>query len=176
MLHTLRTSRKHEEHQGLPRRWNEAGLRFANEFAPPAIDQLREGIDAQLRTEVTVLSVSQRAFALFAGLASAITVLNVLNSVSLMSRALRGRPDVRRPSMLEQVENARWMRVQAEQCRASAYSTSEPEQRYTYIQLAECYEAQASECGTSTLLKMQYGESAHPMGFPRRISVPGALI
>jgi hypothetical protein len=47
--------------------------------------------------------------------------------------------------MFEQAEHARWLRVQAEQCRASAYATSELEQRYSYIQLAECYEARARE-------------------------------
>jgi hypothetical protein len=78
--------------------------------------------------------------------------------------------------MFEQVENARWMRVQAAQCRASAYSTSEPEQRYTYIQLAECYEAQASECETSALSTMQCGESARQMGFTRGNGIPGAHI
>ncbi len=77
--------------------------------------------------------------------------------------------------MFEQVENARWMRAQAEQCRACAYSTSEPEQRYSYIQLAECYEAQASECETSSLLKMRSGEGARLVGFPKQHAVPGAL-
>jgi len=70
--------------------------------------------------------------------------------------------------MFEQVENARWMRAQAEQCRACAHSTSDLEQRYSYIHLAECYEAQASDCETSALLKMQSGEAAQPTGFLRR--------
>jgi hypothetical protein len=78
--------------------------------------------------------------------------------------------------MYEQVENARWMRAQAEQCRASAYSTSEPEQRYSYIQLAECYEAQASECETSALLIMQRGEGSVPFSFPRQTGTPPTLV
>jgi hypothetical protein len=47
---------------------------------------------------------------------------------------------------VERRENGRWIRARAEECRASAFSTSEPELRYSYIQLAECYEALASEC------------------------------
>ena len=78
--------------------------------------------------------------------------------------------------MFEQVENARWMRAQAEQCRTCAYSTSEPEQRYSYIQLAECYEAQASDCETRALLTMQFGAGAQPIGFPKRNVGPGALL
>jgi hypothetical protein len=78
--------------------------------------------------------------------------------------------------MVEQAENARWMRVQAEQCRASAYSTSEPEQRYSYIQLAECYEAQASECETSALLRWRLEDGTLSSdGLLRRNTVPGPV-
>jgi hypothetical protein len=75
--------------------------------------------------------------------------------------------------MFEQVENARWMRVQAEQCRASAHSTSEPEQRYSYIQLAECYEAQASECENSALSMIQSVRGAQSIGFHKGNAGPG---
>jgi hypothetical protein len=69
------------------------------------------------------------------------------------------------------------MRVQAEQCRASAYSTSEPEQRYSYIQLAECYEAQASECETGALLRWHSEDRTLTSdGLLRRGTVPGALL
>jgi hypothetical protein len=84
---------------------------------------------------------------------------------------------MRRPSMLEQAENARWMRVQAEQCRASAYSTSEPDQRYSYIQLAECYEAQASECEAGALLTWRSEDGTlSSNGLLKRNTVPGALL
>jgi len=77
--------------------------------------------------------------------------------------------------MFEQAENARWMRVQAEQCRASAYSTSEPEQRYSYIQLAECYEAQASECEAGALWRWRSGDRALSSdGLLKRNTVPTA--
>ena len=74
--------------------------------------------------------------------------------------------------MVERIENARWMRVQAEQCRASAYFTSEPEQRYSYIQLAECYEAQARECEE----KRAGNGALSSQAFLKRNSVPGALL
>ena len=78
--------------------------------------------------------------------------------------------------MVEQAENARWMRVHAEQCRASAYSTSEPEQRYSYIQLAECYEAQASECEAGALLRWRSEDRTLTSGgLPKRNTVLGAV-
>ncbi len=74
--------------------------------------------------------------------------------------------------MVERTENARWMRVQAEQCRASAYFTSEPEQRYSYIQLAECYEAQARECEE----KRSENGALSSHAFLERSTIPGALL
>jgi hypothetical protein len=79
--------------------------------------------------------------------------------------------------MFEQTENARWMRVQAEQCRAAAYTTSEPEQRYSYIQLAECYEAQARECEAGALLIWRSGDrTLSSDGSLKRNTVPSALL
>jgi hypothetical protein len=51
---------------------------------------------------------------------------------------------------VERKENARWMRAQAEQFRRSAGSASEPGLRYSYIELAESYEARAHDFDVAT--------------------------
>jgi len=47
---------------------------------------------------------------------------------------------------IELREKGRQLREEAERYRRSAFNTSETELRHSYMQLAECYEALASEC------------------------------
>ena len=77
---------------------------------------------------------------------------------------------------IERKENARWIRARAEECRVSALSTSEPELRYSYMQLAECYEALASECEVAAPSDLPSGDNSL-LGRSTfiRSSVPGPL-
>jgi hypothetical protein len=77
---------------------------------------------------------------------------------------------------IERGENARWIRARAEECRTVAMSTTEPELRQSYTQLAECYEAMASECEASSSPDLPSQDVAWLRRTPFvRSSIPSAL-